>query len=62
MKKRFVVADYDRRKIGKCGKVCFDKRTAETKRNYLLKLGREEYLRIYNCPICNCWHLTKKHQ
>ena len=31
---------------GPCGKVCFDKKSASTKRNFLMKKGRERYLRI----------------
>lgn len=49
----------ERRPIGKCGKVCFDKKAAQTKVNWLLKMGREKYLRIYNCSDCDAWHLTK---
>lgn len=46
---------------GDCGKVRFDKKTAQSKKNYLEKLGKEKYLRIYPCPICigQPWHLTK---
>lgn len=43
---------------GRCGKVCFDKRTAETKRNTLEREGREK-MRIYNCEDCSAWHLSK---
>lgn len=42
-----------------CGKVCFTKRECEAKRNFLLGLGREKYLRIYQCPEGEYWHLTK---
>ena len=45
---------------GQCGKICFDKRTAQTKKNFLEKIGKEKKLRIYSCPECNYWHLTKK--
>lgn len=48
-----------RKPIGKCGKVCFDKKGAQTKRNALIRKGNEKNLRIYPCPICNAWHLTK---
>lgn len=45
-------------------KMCFikkqyDKKTAQTVKNVLLKKG-VQYLRIYHCPICNNWHLTSK--
>ena len=43
---------------GRCGKICFDKRSAETKRNLLEREGREK-MRIYSCPECQAWHLTK---
>lgn len=42
-----------------CGKVSFDKKGAQTKRNALLKRGTEDDLRIYSCPKSNMWHLTK---
>lgn len=48
------------------GKMCFDKKTAQTKRNQLLKgKGKHrrskdvEDLRIYHCEECNFFHLTK---
>jgi hypothetical protein len=40
------------------GKVMFDKRGAQTKMNYLLKIGTERNLRIYPCPNCGGWHLS----
>lgn len=43
-----------------CGKVGFDKKTAQTKRNQLVKKGNERDLRIYQCPESDTWHLTKK--
>jgi len=48
-----------------CGKVCLDKKTALTKRNYLGGKGLEgkgkgAEFRIYQCPESNWWHLTKK--
>lgn len=41
------------------GKVCFDKRGAETAANKRWNEDRVE-LRIYACPNCRFWHLTKK--
>ncbi len=43
-----------------CGKVSFDKKGARTSRNSLLKAGTAKYLRIYQCPLSNKWHLTKQ--
>lgn len=43
-----------------CGKVAFDKRGAETKRNVLINTGQEKYLRIYVCEYSGSWHLTSK--
>lgn len=43
-----------------CGKVGFDKKTAQTKRNQLVKKGNAKALRIYPCPESDTWHLTKK--
>lgn len=44
----------------KCGKVCLDKKTAQTKKNYLHGKGNDKAFRIYQCPVSNWWHLTKK--
>ena len=43
-----------------CGKVMFDKKGAQSKRNSLLRMGREKNLRIYQCPQSDGWHLTKQ--
>ncbi len=59
MKKHTFQNDYDRHEIGPCGKIKFSKKNAATKRNSLLKMGKEKYLRIYSCFVCNAWHLTK---
>jgi len=56
---RFDTTDFSRRPIGPCGKIMFGKKDAATKRNSLLKMGNEKHLRIYQCPQCNAWHLTK---
>lgn len=48
-----------KRPICQCGKVCFDKKTAQTKRNQLERMGGEKYLRVYQCPQSDYWHLTK---
>jgi hypothetical protein len=50
----------ERKQRCKCGKVAFDKKTAQTKKNFLLRLGNEKDLRIYQCPVSNNWHITKK--
>lgn len=42
----------------RCGKVCFSKRTAQTKSNFLHNRGNARHLRIYPCPESNTWHLT----
>ena len=55
----FTHPSEERKRRGICGKVCFDKKTAQTKKNFLEKLARER-LRVYSCPSCNCFHLTKK--
>lgn len=49
----------ERRSKGVCGKVIFDKKTAQTKKNFLERRGNERELRIYYCEECNGWHLTK---
>lgn len=42
-----------------CGKVCFSKKAAQSKRNFLHKIGNERFLRIYQCHMSDWWHLTK---
>lgn len=44
----------------RCGKICFDKKTAQTKRNSLERMGLQRGLDIYPCPLGNHWHLTRK--
>lgn len=59
-KSKFTNAvNYERHPRGTCGKIIFSKKDAQTKRNTLMKLGNEKYLRIYPCDICSGWHLTK---
>lgn len=55
-RERFMVAEIGRR--CPCGKMGFGKKDAQTKRNLLLRRGNEKYLRIYQCPVSNAWHLT----
>ena len=43
-----------------CGKVCFNKREAQEKKNFLHKLGRAKFLRVYQCDLCDFFHLTKQ--
>jgi hypothetical protein len=43
----------------KSGKTCYDKKTAQTKKNLLEDRGNRRALRIYHCPDCNLWHLTR---
>lgn len=50
----------ERKGLCKCGKVSFDKKTAQTKRNFLLNRGNDKVLRIYQCPDSDWWHLTSK--
>lgn len=40
------------------GKPCYDKRAATTAANLRYKEAHIR-LRIYPCPDCNWWHLTK---
>lgn len=40
------------------GKVMYDKKGAVTAKNFRLKKDHVK-LRVYNCPVCNHWHLTK---
>ncbi len=44
-----------------CGKVGFDKRTAQTKRNDLANRGNARNLKIYQCDESDLWHLSKGH-
>src|ERR1039458_3666500 len=52
------ITDLERRAKCRCGKVSFDKRGAQGKRNQLMKLGKVKKLRIYQCPLLDTWHLT----
>ncbi len=43
----------------KCkGKVKYDKKGAQTVKNDRMRMEHTE-LRIYHCPLCNGWHVTK---
>ncbi len=55
-----ATADTSRYPICTCGKIALDKKSAQTKRNWLLKKGSAKDLRIYQCDFSNCWHLTKQ--
>jgi len=48
-----------RQQLCPCGKVCFDKRGAQTKKNMLEKTGRQKHIRIYQCDRSPHWHITK---
>lgn len=50
--------DLGRKKICECGKVCFDKKGAQTKANWLKRRGNQKYLRVYQCEVSDYWHLT----
>jgi len=50
--------DGHRKERGVCGKVVFDKKTAQTKKNWLMTHGVADDLRIYPCKRCAGWHLT----
>lgn len=39
-------------------KICYDKKGAVTARNLRMKNSRLK-LRVYCCPECGFWHLTK---
>ena len=40
-------------------KNAYDKKSAQSKRNYMLKQGHKR-LRIYLCDYADHWHLTKR--
>lgn len=42
------------------GKICYDKKDAQQKRNWVERRGRGKDMRIYQCPSCGYWHLTKE--
>lgn len=43
------------------GKNTYTRREAETAKRFVgLKRGKD--MRIYQCPTCRGWHLTKKHR
>lgn len=45
-------------KCPQTGKVAFSKREAQTRCNFLKKIGRERSLRVYACEHGNHFHLT----
>lgn len=53
--------DYERKRYRECetGKVMFDKKGAITASNARWKEDRVK-LRIYPCPECRHWHMTKQ--
>ena len=64
MREIYIQKTHDK-KLCKCGKICFDKKGAQSKRNERLRhnmRGRPiDYLRIYQCPESGgYWHLTSK--
>ena len=62
MKGRYGITEASvfRRPRCPCGKIGFDKKGAQTKRNSLKGRGRIDELRIYPCPRSSEWHLTKR--
>lgn len=51
----------ERRPRGRCGKMAFSKKDAQTTRNRMHQTGYKRGLHIYQCPECiDVWHLTKK--
>lgn len=42
-----------------CGKQCYDKKGALTVKNDRERRGAAN-LRIYECQVCNAWHLTSQ--
>ena len=57
MAKQDNLVESERKPICECGKVGFDKKTAQTKANWLMK-NKGKRLRIYQCDISDYWHLT----
>lgn len=55
-----ITDQFQRHGLCECGKVCFDKKSAQTKRNSLIRRGNARDLRIYQCDRSNYWHLTSK--
>lgn len=56
----FYDVEKKRKSLCKCGKVCLTKQETLFKIKFLTKIkGRETYLRSYQCPLSNTWHLTK---
>ena len=41
------------------GKRQYSKKDALTMRNVQIKKGKAKDLRVYQCPFCNTFHLTK---
>lgn len=42
------------------GKKSYNKKDAVSAMNYILREGREDFLRVYQCGFCSRWHLTKQ--
>lgn len=54
-KKELVSSYFERVCINK---TCYSKKEAQTKRNELNRKGKR--VRVYQCQICDYWHLTHK--
>ncbi len=51
------------RRLPRCrGKVAYPTERAALKSAQRCNTARGTELRVYECPICECWHLTKQIQ
>ena len=55
---KFNRQSIEKRQRGCAKKLYLTRKDAETVRNWQLREGHADYLRIYNCHICQGWHLT----
>lgn len=58
----YGVKDFEEKICPACGKICYDKKSAQTAINYARHKNEHHKIpiRCYYCEDCNYWHLTSQ--